>query len=73
MNLEQRAARYFGVEDEPRTSVKTGRLSCFVVLRRQKDAITLAYYSEESSGRIASEYWWLTEAKRKALVEALDV
>lgn len=70
--LLSRAARYFGVEDEPRTSIKVGRRECLIVLRRRSSGIAVAYYSEALESRIKAEYIWLTDAQRKALVEALD-
>jgi hypothetical protein len=69
--LEDRAAAYFGAHDEPVTYIKTDRRSCFLVMRRQKTSIVFGYYSERSA-RIEAEYWWLTEAKRAALVDALS-
>lgn len=72
MNLAERAAKYFGAEDEPRTSITVSRRSCFLVMRQRKDSIVLGYYSEKNPAAIEAEYWWLTEDKRKALVEALN-
>lgn len=68
--VASRAARYFGVEDEPRTSIKVGPHEVLIVLQRQPAGRCLAYYSEEY-GKRKGEYIWLTERQREALVEAL--
>lgn len=67
-NLEMRAARYFGVHDEPRTTVKLGRYTCIVVCTRMgREAVM--FYDEELRRR--GYYRLLTEGQRVALVAAL--
>lgn len=68
--LALRAAKYFGVQDEPRTSISVGRQECVIVLRRSPKGATLAYYSEEY--KTTGHYIWLTNHKLDALREALD-
>lgn len=73
MRLEQRAAKYFGLQDESRAVVKVDRYSCFIAAPAGKRDTRLAYYHEDTNGKISSEFWYLDEKKRKLLADALNV
>lgn len=71
--LEERAAGYFGWHGESRAVVKVDRWSCFIAAPTSGAATRLAYYHENSAGKISSEFWYLTKEKREALAVALGV
>lgn len=71
--LEERAAAYFGWNGESRAVVKVDRWSCFIAAPAGKRDTRLAYYHEDSNGKISTEFWYLDEKKRKLLAVALDV
>lgn len=72
MKLVDRAARYFGVESEPRTSIKIGRWECLIVLPDRAGGTAIAYYDEKHRPNAPQgEYIWLTAEQRDALADAL--
>jgi hypothetical protein len=72
--VAHRAAEYFGVEQEPRESVKVGPHECVLVFRKRPGGeCAFAYYDErELPGRPRGDYLWLTDNQRWALLEALS-
>jgi hypothetical protein len=73
MKLEERAANYFGFNGESRAIVKVDRYSCFIAAPTSGTATRLAYYHEDTNGKVSSGFWYLDEKKRKLLADALNV
>lgn len=69
-NLELRAAHYFGMEREPRVSVKVGHKTCLIVRQRAYGRTALAVYTEERR-EPRGEYLSLTDRQLENLIAAL--
>lgn len=69
-SLAYRAAEYFGVHKEPRTSVMVRRNRCLLVARRGGGTALMDYSEERREPRGA--YLFLADDKRDALVAALQ-
>jgi hypothetical protein len=68
--LSYRAAKYFGVQNEPRTSIPMGDGKCIVVMHRG-GRLCLAVY-EENGWHGSGIYLNFTDAKYEALHDAID-
>lgn len=69
--LEMRAARYFGWEDKPRTSIRLNNTTCLIVGEHSYTGkVFLMHYSEEY--RPTGDLIKLTERALRKLVETLE-
>lgn len=68
--LQERAARYFGVGDKPRTLIRLNNTDCLIIAGGWDDRTLIMHYSEEY--KPTGHFTKLTPRAKAELLKALE-